>query len=72
MKCFRLDNAKWTAIHIDTVQRLKDRATLRSGLGKLSPAKCDEIGMSEDEANAVEALWSLLESEDYRVIPDET
>ena len=65
---FRL-REDWTAIHRDTLERLRDHKTLRAGLGKLSPKVCRDIGMSDDEAKAVEALWALCECDDFYVAP---
>jgi hypothetical protein len=60
----------WIPIHVNTVERLKDHEALKSGLGKLAPAKCRELGMTEAEAKAVEALWRLLDGSDFRIIDD--
>ena len=51
------DRGDWIPVSRQTLDRLGDHKVLRAGLGKLSPDACARLGMSKDEANAVEALF---------------
>ena len=57
----------WMPVSRQTLNRLGDHKTIRAGIGKLSPAACKKAGMTAAEANAVEALWALLEADDFYV-----
>lgn len=58
----------WIPVHRRTLALLGNHKALRAGLGKLSPAKCAELGMDEASAAAIEALYGLLESDDYFMV----
>ncbi len=55
----------WLPVHRRTLAHLGDHKALRVGIGKLSPAKCAELGMDQASADAVAALYNLLEADDF-------
>jgi hypothetical protein len=64
-------NENWMPISRRILDRINDHRTVRSGLGKLSPAVCREAGMTDKEEQAIEALYGLLEADDFYVPVDE-
>jgi len=62
---FEPPTQEWIPVHRRTLALLGNHKALRAGLGKMSPAKCAELGMDKASSDAIEALYALLEADDY-------
>lgn len=70
-KPFACDGERYIPVSTAALRWLSDKRVLHSALGKFSPAVLEKVGLSHDERNAIEGLWSLCESFDFTAITGE-
>lgn len=69
---FECDGERWIPVSTKSLAILKDHATVKSALGRFSPALCKQMGFTDAEEQVIESLYSLSESFDFDTAPPAT